>query len=32
MQGVNEEVDMRMSNMKPLTAHWMIDLHHYLAS
>ena len=31
-EGVNEEVDMRMSNMKPLTAHWMMDLHHHLAS
>ena len=29
---VNEEVDMRMSNMKPLTAQWMMDLHRYLAS
>ena len=29
---VNKEVDMRMSNMKPLTAQWMMNLHHYLAS
>ena len=27
-----EQVDMRMSTMKPLTAQWIIDLHTYLAS
>ena len=30
--GVNEDVDMQMSCMKPLTAQWMIDLHSHLAS
>ena len=31
-KGVNEDVDMRMSCMKPLTAQWMIDLHGHLAA
>ena len=30
--GLNEEVDMRMSTMKPITAHWMINLHAYLSA
>ena len=29
---LNEEVDMKMSTMKPITAQWMIDLHAYLSS
>ena len=29
---VNEDVDMGMKCMKPLTAQWMIDLHGYLVS
>ena len=31
-EGVNEDVDMRISNMKPLTAHWIMELYHYLVS
>ena len=30
--GLHEEVDMRMSTMKPLTAQWMIDLYNYISS
>ena len=29
---IKEDVDMRMSVMKPITARWMIDLHGYLSS
>ena len=29
---LNEEVNMRMSTMKPITARWMINLHAYLSS
>ena len=31
-KGVNEDVDMQMSCMKPLTTQWMINLHSHLAS
>lgn len=30
--GVTEEVDLRMSTMKPVTAQWMIELHSYIAA
>ena len=30
--GLNEEGDVRMNTMKPITAHWMINLHAYLSS
>ena len=29
---MTEEVDMRMSVMKPLAAQWVVDLHSYLAA
>jgi len=28
----HEDVDMRMSTMKPITAQWMVDLHGYVSS
>ena len=31
-KGRTEEVDMRMSVMKPLAAQWVVDLHSYLAA
>ena len=30
--GIEEEVDMRLSIMKPLSAHWIIELYSYLKS
>jgi len=30
--GIEEEVDMRLSIMKPLSAKWMIELYHYFVS
>ena len=29
---IEEDVDMRMSTMKPITAQWMVDLHGYVSS
>ena len=31
-KGMTEEVDMRMSVMKPLAAQWVVELHSYLAA
>ena len=31
-KGMTEEVDLRMSIMKPITAQWMIDLHAHISS
>ena len=31
-KGVSEEVDMRMSVMKPLAAQWVVELHSYMAA
>ena len=31
-EGTEEDVDMRLSVMKPLSANWMIELYHYLKS
>ena len=30
--GIDEDVDMSLSRMKPLTAKWMIELYHYFVS
>ena len=31
-EGLNEEVDFKMSTIKPITAQWVIDLYAYLLS